>query len=163
MRTIPTFPHRGWWIYWVKENKSTNLRWSRMDEHWRFLRTSQDFQTPESSQGEFTNYFPNNDKVTFTTLILHVVSFWSKFHRRAVDSGLIGRFRAIDATEGGNASRSNFQGYVLQNYCENASINTNAYYTCTISIFKFHLLFWKTRWNGDQIKQQENKGYGFTR
>jgi hypothetical protein len=86
-----------------------------MDEHWRFLRTSQDFQTPEFHR-EITNYFPNNDKVTFTASFYSNWLASGQIPQRAVDSGLIGRFRAIDATEGGNTSRSNFQATYFQNY-----------------------------------------------
>ncbi|MFB0907391.1 MAG: TonB-dependent receptor, partial [Spirosomataceae bacterium] len=84
--------------------------------------------------------------------------------QRAIDSGLIGRFGAIDATEGGNTSRSNFQATYFKTIGENASINTNAYYTLyDFELYSNFTFFLEDPVNGDQIKQRENRGMlGFT-
>ncbi|MFB0945769.1 MAG: TonB-dependent receptor plug domain-containing protein [Spirosomataceae bacterium] len=129
-----------------------------------FFEASQDFKRLNLI-GKFTNYFPNNDKITFTAS--HFTSNWlasGQIPQRAIDSGLIGRFGAIDATEGGNTSRSNFQATYFKTIGENASINTNAYYTLyDFELYSNFTFFLEDPINGDQIKQRENRGMlGFT-
>ncbi|MFT6203421.1 MAG: outer membrane receptor protein involved in Fe transport [Spirosomataceae bacterium] len=129
-----------------------------------FFEASQDFKRLNLI-GKFTNYFPNNDKITFTAS--HFTSNWlasGQIPQRAIDSGLIGRFGAIDATEGGNTSRSNFQATYFKTIGENASINTNVYYTLyDFELYSNFTFFLEDPVNGDQIKQRENRGMlGFT-
>jgi outer membrane receptor protein involved in Fe transport len=78
--------------------------------------------------------------------------------QRAVDRGLIGRFGAIDDTEGGKTSRTN----VTINYdfeiSDNQQLSTHLYYSnydfLLYSNFTFFLI---DPVNGDQIRQRESR------
>ncbi len=81
---------------------------------------------------------------------------------RAVESGLIGRFGAIDDTEGGNTSRSN----IALNYNQVLDANTSLKSMIYLSQYDFELysnftFFLDDTINGDQIKQKEKRNiYG---
>lgn len=144
-----------------RQNAYIGAEWMSTDG---FFEASQDFKRLNLI-GKFTNYFQNNDKLTFTAS--HFTSEWlasGQVPQRAIDSGLITRFGAIDATEGGNTSRTNFQATYFKSIGENASINTNAYYTLyDFTLYSNFTFFLEDPINGDQIKQQENRGMlGFT-
>lgn len=144
-----------------RQNAYIGAEWMSTDG---FFEASQDFKRLNLI-GKFTNYFRNNDKLTFTAS--HFASEWlasGQVPQRAIDSGLITRFGAIDATEGGNTSRTNFQTTYFKSIGENASINTNAYYTLyDFTLYSNFTFFLEDPINGDQIKQRENRGMlGFT-
>ncbi len=144
-----------------KQNAYIGAEWMSTDG---FFEAPQDFKRLNLI-GKFTNYFRNNDKVTFTAS--HFTSNWlasGQIPQRAVDSRLISRFGAIDATEGGNTSRTNFQATYFKSIGENASINTNAYYTLyDFTLYSNFTFFLEDPINGDQIKQREDRGMvGFT-
>ncbi len=78
--------------------------------------------------------------------------------QRAVDSGLITRFGAIDDTEGGTTSRSNLMAKHRKIIGENASITSSVY----LSHYDFELysnftFLLEDSVNGDQIRQKENR------
>lgn len=78
--------------------------------------------------------------------------------QRAIDAGLIGRFGAIDDTEGGKTSRTN----VLANLSQQIDENTTAEHLAYFSAYNFELysnftFFLNDPVNGDQIKQKENR------
>lgn len=109
--------------------------------------------------GKYTYTDANKDKVTLTAS--HFQSKWDasgQIPQRAVDQGLIGRFGAIDDTEGGQTSRTNLTLQHLKNLEHNAVLKTNAY----VSKYDFELysnftFFLEDPVNGDQIKQQEER------
>jgi outer membrane receptor for Fe3+-dicitrate len=145
----------------INQKAYIGAEWTSTDG---FFEVSQDFKRLNLI-GKFTNYFPNNDKVTFTAS--HFTSNWlasGQIPQRAIDSGRISRFGAIDATEGGNTSRSNFQATYFKTIGESASINTNIYYTLyDFELYSNFTFFLEDPVNGDQIKQRENRGMlGFT-
>tara|TARA_B100001146_G_scaffold221442_1_gene231855 strand:- start:13697 stop:15985 length:2289 start_codon:yes stop_codon:yes gene_type:complete len=109
--------------------------------------------------GRYTYTNPNADKITLTAS--HFQSKWDasgQIPQRAVDQGLIGRFGAIDDTEGGQTSRTNLTLQHLKNLEHDAVLKTNAY----VSHYDFELysnftFFLEDPINGDQIKQQEER------
>ena len=109
--------------------------------------------------GKYTFTDANKDKITLTAS--HFQSKWDasgQIPQRAVDQGLIGRFGAIDDTEGGQTSRSNLTLQHLKNLEHNAVLKTNAY----LSKYDFELysnftFFLEDPINGDQIKQKEER------
>jgi outer membrane receptor for Fe3+-dicitrate len=77
---------------------------------------------------------------------------------RAVEQGLISRFGAIDDTEGGNTSRTNFALHHTKFMADNSTLKTNTY----ISQYDFELysnftFFLEDPENGDQIRQKEDR------
>ncbi|MCC4211614.1 TonB-dependent receptor [Leeuwenhoekiella parthenopeia] len=109
--------------------------------------------------GRYTYTNLNADKITLTAS--HFQSKWDasgQIPQRTVDQGLIGRFGAIDYTEGGQTSRTNLSLQHLKNLEHDAVLKTNAY----VSHYDFELysnftFFLEDPVNGDQIKQQEDR------
>ena len=107
--------------------------------------------------------FNNQEDQDFSITLSHFQSKWDasgQIPQRAVDAGLIGRFGAIDDTEGGNTSRSNFLVNHMKQLDEHSSITSKAF----ISKYDFELfsnftffLDDPTNTNGDQIRQKENR------
>ncbi len=106
-------------------------------------------------------------KNRFSASISYFNSEWDasgQIPQRAVDSGLISRFGAIDDTEGGETSRKNI---ILNNEYhidEQSGMSTSLYYSqydfLLFSNFTFYL---NDPENGDQIKQSETREiYGVT-
>ncbi len=83
--------------------------------------------------------------------------------QRAVDSGLIGRFGAIDDTEGGNTSRINFSGTYTKYLNSNASVKSTFFYSrYQFELYSNFTFFLEDSINGDQIKQLEDRDiFGF--
>ncbi len=127
------------------------------------------FESPQNFSrinlmGKYTGNLSPKDKLGIT--LSHFDSKWDasgQIPQRAVDSGLITRFGAIDDTEGGTTSRSNLLVSHHKFINNNASIKSTAY----ISQYDFELysnftFFLGDSLNGDQIKQKENRMiYGF--
>lgn len=109
--------------------------------------------------GKATHTRSNQDKVSLTASTFS--SRWDasgQVPQRAVNSGLIGRFGAIDDTEGGQTSRTN----VLLNYrkhlTEQSYVKNSVYYTnYNFELFSNFTFFLNDPINGDQIKQKENR------
>ena len=129
-----------------------------------FLSTDGPFESPQNFNrinlfGKYTGFVSNTDKIGFT--ISHFNSKWDasgQIPQRAVDSGYISRFGAIDDTEGGYTARSN----ALINYDriidEKSTIKSYVY----LSKYDFELysnftFFLEDPINGDQIRQKENR------
>jgi len=91
----------------------------------------------------------------------HFQSKWDasgQIPQRAVDNGSIGRFGAIDDTEGGNTSRTN----LLVNHDKQLDQHSRFKSKFFISKYDFELysnftFFLEDPVNGDQIKQKENR------
>lgn len=78
--------------------------------------------------------------------------------QRAVDSGLIGRFGAIDATEGGNTHRINAAMNHTAILGEHTSVKSKAYYSrYGFELYSNFTFFLNDSVNGDQIKQYERR------
>lgn len=128
-----------------------------------YLQTDSYFDAPQNFNRTnlFSKYtlFNESSKVSFS--IFHFDSKWNasgQIPQRAVDQGLIGRFGAIDDTEGGNTSRSIVNFKHDKQLDENSTLKTSAY----LSLYDFELysnftFFLEDPINGDQIKQKEKR------
>ena len=114
--------------------------------------------------GRYTTELAGGSKLSF--LASHFESKWDASGQipvRAVEQGLIGRFGAIDDTEGGFTGRTNLAGQFLRVVDRNTFIKTDAWYSRydfdLVSNFTFFL---EDPVNGDQIRQTENRElFGF--
>ncbi len=78
--------------------------------------------------------------------------------QRAVDAGLIGRFGAIDDTEGGNTHRINAAFNHKAILGEHTTVSSNAYYSrYGFELYSNFTFFLNDSLNGDQIKQYERR------
>ncbi|AZQ44714.1 TonB-dependent receptor [Nonlabens ponticola] len=78
--------------------------------------------------------------------------------QRAVDRGLIGRFGAIDDTEGGETSRTDVNLNYETSLSDNEKLSTHAYYSrYNFLLFSNFTFFLEDPINGDQIRQQESR------
>ncbi|CAL2103089.1 TonB-dependent receptor [Tenacibaculum sp. 190130A14a] len=114
--------------------------------------------------GKYTVNVSDSDKIG--VMLSHFTSKWDasgQIPQRAVDSGLINRFGAIDDTEGGNTSRSNFLLTYDKILSENASIKNKVFYSkYSFELFSNFTFFLDDPINGDQIKQKETRNiFGF--
>ena len=109
--------------------------------------------------GKYSSSITQTDRIGLT-----LSHFWSKWDasgqipQRAVDRGLIGRFGAIDDTEGGFTSRTN----IILNYDKFINDNTIITNQLFYSIYEFELFsnftfYLEDPIHGDQIKQRENR------
>ncbi|OIQ40284.1 MAG: TonB-dependent receptor [Bacteroidetes bacterium MedPE-SWsnd-G1] len=135
-----------------------------------FIATDGPFESPQNFNrfnifGKYTGAISDKDKVGLT--LSHFTSHWDasgQIPQRAVDSGMITRFGAIDDTEGGNTSRTN----VLFNYDTRINEFSTLKNTVFMSHYDFELysnftFYLNDPINGDQIRQKEDRIiYGFT-
>ena len=114
--------------------------------------------------GKFNFQLPGNQHVSVSAS--HLQSKWDasgQIPQRAVDSGLIDRFGAIDDTEGGNTSRTN----LILNHTKIISPTQKLESTAYVTHYDFELysnftFFLEDPVNGDQIMQQEDRNlFGF--
>ncbi|WP_228236885.1 TonB-dependent receptor [Allomuricauda sp. M10] len=109
--------------------------------------------------GRYRYALPGNQELLLTAS--HFSSKWDasgQIPQRAIDQGLIGRFGAIDDTEGGQTSRTNFVLDHNKNLGTGKSLHTMAF----VSHYDFELysnftFFLEDPVNGDQIRQKENR------
>ena len=132
------------------------------------ISTDGPFDSPQNFKrinlfGKYTGNITSTEKLGMT--FSHLSSKWDasgQIPQRAVDSGLIGRFGAIDDTEGGNTGRTN----VLVNYekilTNDSYIKSSLYYSkYDFELFSNFTFFLEDEINGDQIKQKEDRNiYG---
>jgi outer membrane cobalamin receptor len=98
---------------------------------------------------------------TLTTTFMGFTSKWNasgQIPDRAVESGMVGFYGAIDNTEGGKTSRSNANVELLTNLNSGSVIRNQLFY----SKYKFELysnftFFKEDPVNGDQIRQKEDR------
>lgn len=102
---------------------------------------------------------PDNQKLKLTAS--HFQSKWDasgQIPQRAIDDGSIGRFGAIDDTEGGNTSRTNLLINHSKLLSENKKLETRAYYShYDFELFSNFTFFLEDPINGDQIAQREDR------
>ncbi len=107
----------------------------------------------------YKNQLSENSHMTISAS--HFTSQWDasgQVPNRAVENNTIGRFGAIDDTEGGNTSRSNVWMDYTTLLGKNDYVKTNFFY----SNYKFELFsnftyFLEDSVNGDQIRQYEDR------
>lgn len=110
----------------------------------------------------FTKYNSKISKQTYLTLTASTFnSKWNasgQIPERAVNSGMIGFYGAIDSTEGGETSRSNINAQFITTL-KNGSFFKNQFYYSNY-FFDLHTNFTfylDDPINGDQIRQKENR------
>ena len=114
--------------------------------------------------GKFSTYLKGNDKLSVS--VSHFTSRWDasgQIPQRAVDSGLITRWGAIDDTEGGTTSRSNVNVSYNALLKDDLQFKSNVFYSkYDFELFSNFTFFLEDPINGDQIKQHESRNiYGF--
>ena len=109
--------------------------------------------------GKYNTYLQGNDRLSLS--VSHFTSRWDasgQIPQRAVNSGLITRFGAIDDTEGGTTSRSNVNlsyDAILKN---DLQFKSNVFYTkYDFELYSNFTFFLDDPINGDQIKQHESR------
>ncbi|MEZ4884237.1 MAG: TonB-dependent receptor [Chitinophagales bacterium] len=102
-----------------------------------------------------------NENKILTATFSHFNSQWDasgQIPQRAVDRGLIGRFGAIDDTEGGNTSRTNLN-LQMTSFTENGNLFKNQFYYShyDFELYSNFTFFLEDAENGDQIRQKEDR------
>ncbi|WP_420459131.1 TonB-dependent receptor domain-containing protein [Neolewinella sp.] len=113
--------------------------------------------------GRYTAELENGNRLSL--LASHFSSKWDASGQipvRAVEQGLIGRFGAIDDTEGGYTSRSNLLGAFTSVVDRSTFVKTTAYYSrYAFELYSNFTFFLEDPENGDQIRQAEDRNlYG---
>lgn len=105
--------------------------------------------------------FNNHENQELTLSISHFQSKWDasgQVPQRAIDQGLITRFGAIDDTEGGNTSRSNFWVNHSKQLDEHSKVKSKAYISkYDFELFSNFTFFLEDPVNADQIRQKEDR------
>lgn len=109
--------------------------------------------------GKYHGHITKNTSLTFTAS-----TFWSKWSAsgqipdRAVESGLIGFYGAIDPNEGGATSRTNANAEFLTLTKRNHVWKNQVFYSnYNFELFSNFTFFLEDPINGDQIKQAEGR------
>jgi TonB-dependent Receptor Plug Domain len=129
-----------------------------------YMATDNYFDAPQNFNrinlfGKYTTKVSDMDKISFS--LSHFSSNWDasgQIPERAVKEGLISQFGAIDNTEGGNTSRSNFNIQYNRKIDDQSYIKNSAYINkYDFELFSNFTFFLNDPINGDQIKQKENR------
>lgn len=129
-----------------------------------YLTTDGPFDSPQNFNrlnifGKYTGQVSSTDQIGVT--LSHFKSKWDASGQipvRAVESGLIGRFGAIDDTEGGSTSRTNLM-VRHQKIIDKQSFIKNVAFASTydFELYSNFTFFLEDPVNGDQIRQKENR------
>ncbi|MFY0624765.1 MAG: TonB-dependent receptor plug domain-containing protein [Reichenbachiella sp.] len=129
-----------------------------------YLASDGPFESPQNFNrinlfGKYTGFISNTNKIGI--VVSHFNSKWDasgQIPERAVNNGSISRFGAIDDTEGGNTSRTNF----LINYDkvinDNSSVSSSIYFSqYNFELYSNFTFYLEDPINGDQIRQKESR------
>lgn len=129
-----------------------------------YLLTDGPFDSPQNFKrvnlmGKYRTQLKNGQLLNFTAS--HFQSKWDasgQIPERAVNAGLIGRFGAIDDTEGGSTSRSNLALNLLSPVADDAFLKSKVYFSkYDFELYSNFTFFLNDPVNGDQIRQKENR------
>ncbi|MBG6188503.1 TonB-dependent receptor [Flavobacterium sp. CAN_S2] len=129
-----------------------------------YILTDGPFDSPQNFNrinllGKYSAILKDNSK--FSILASRFSSKWDasgQIPQRLVDNGTISRFGAVDDTEGGNTSRTNFNASLIKPIDENTFLKANAFYSnYQFELYSNFTFFLDDPINGDQIKQKENR------
>ncbi|MFT4203071.1 MAG: TonB-dependent receptor plug domain-containing protein [Chitinophagaceae bacterium] len=129
-----------------------------------YLMTDNYFDAPQNFTrvnlfGKYTAQLSPKDRISLS--VSHFQSKWDasgQIPERAVESGLISFFGAIDSTEGGNTDRSNFILQYDKQLSDKAYIKNNAYYShYDFELYSNFTFYLNDPVNGDQIRQKEKR------
>ena len=133
-----------------------------------YILTDGPFDSPQNFNrvnllGKYSAILDDNSKFSITAS--RFSSKWDasgQIPQRLVDNGTISRFGAVDDTEGGNTSRTNFNASLKKPIDENTFMKANAFYSkYEFELYSNFTFFLEDPINGDQIKQKENRSiYG---
>tara|TARA_R110001632_G_scaffold1883_3_gene8449 strand:+ start:35681 stop:37927 length:2247 start_codon:yes stop_codon:yes gene_type:complete len=134
-----------------------------------YIETDGPFESPQNftRTNFFTKYtktFKNFDQLSLT--LSHFTSNWDasgQIPQRAVDNGTITRFGAIDDTEGGKTSRTNFNIQHSKTLQNESILTTNVFFSkYNFELYSNFTFFLDDPINGDQIRQfEEREIFGF--
>ncbi|MFD2561490.1 TonB-dependent receptor [Aquimarina rubra] len=134
-----------------------------------YLESDGPFESPQNFNriniaGKYTAQLNDNTKLSLAAS--HFTSRWDasgQIPNRAVAQGIISRFGAIDDTEGGNTSRTNFNVTYNKFITDNSTFKTNVFYTLyDFELYSNFTFFLNDPINGDQIRQKEHRNlFGF--
>lgn len=129
-----------------------------------YISTDGPYDSPQNfrrfnAMGKYTSFLNDNSKLSLSAS--HFNSTWDasgQIPQRAVDAGLIGRFGAIDDTEGGTTRRTNINLHYNKYINDNTILKANTFYTnYQFELYSNFTFFLEDPDNGDQIKQKENR------
>ncbi|NOT52679.1 MAG: TonB-dependent receptor [Chitinophagaceae bacterium] len=128
------------------------------------------FESPQdfhrfNMMGKYNTWFGNQSQLTITASTFD--SKWNasgQIPGRAVQSGMIGRFGAIDDTEGGNTSRTNVSIKFNKQWKSNWKTTDQLYFSrYKFNLFSNFTFFLDDPVNGDMINQKEERNtWGYT-
>ena len=106
-------------------------------------------------------HYKDIGKEELTLTASHFQSKWDasgQIPQRAIDQGIIGRFGAIDDTEGGQTSRSNIMMNHTKFLGDDQFLKTRAFVSSyDFELFSNFTFFLEDTENGDQIRQYEDR------
>ena len=129
-----------------------------------YVLTDGPFESPQNFSrinwmGKYTGRLDNNDEISLSAS--YFTSSWDasgQVPQRAIDTGLISRFGAIDDTEGGKTSRKNINLSYIKNISNHAFVKNTVFYSqYDFELYSNFTFFLDDAENGDQIKQKENR------
>jgi len=133
-----------------------------------YLQTDNYFDSPQDFKrinlyGKYSALISSNTKINISASTFQ--SSWNasgQIPERAVRDNTIGRFGAIDNTEGGNTGRSNLQLGIIHKINSSSSLKSDFFVSSyNFSLYSNFTFFLEDSINGDQIHQYENrKVYG---
>ena len=123
-----------------------------------FFESSQDFRR---FNGTLKYHGSISHNSTLTTTLTGFTSKWNasgQIPDRAVESGLVGFYGAIDNTEGGKTSRYNANVELLTNLADGAVFRNQVFYTrYKFELYSNFTFYKEDPVNGDQIRQKEDR------
>jgi hypothetical protein len=129
-----------------------------------YILTDGPFDSPQNFNrinlfGKYSAILTDNSK--FSILASRFSSKWDasgQIPQRLVDNGTISRFGAVDDTEGGNTSRTNFSASLSKPINENTFLKSNAFYSnYRFELYSNFTFYLEDPINGDQIRQKEDR------
>lgn len=109
--------------------------------------------------GKYTALLDDEQRVSLSASAFQ--STWNasgQIPERAVENGQIGRFGAIDDTEGGITSRYNFNFEHTKNLGDNRLLRNQLFYSdYAFELYSNFTFFLEDSLNGDQIRQKEHR------
>ncbi|WP_340202582.1 TonB-dependent receptor [Ascidiimonas sp. W6] len=128
-----------------------------------FFQSSQNFNRINLF-AKYSGYLNDTDKLSFS--VSNFSSTWDasgQIPERAVASGQISRFGAIDDTEGGTTGRTNINMTYHKIISDNTFVKNQVFYShYDFELYSNFTFFLNNPEEGDQIRQKENRQiYGF--
>ncbi|WP_158837775.1 TonB-dependent receptor [Polaribacter sp. L3A8] len=129
-----------------------------------YIETDGAFESPQNFNrvnifGKYNAFINDTDRISLTAS--HFTSSWDasgQVPEREIANGNINRFGAIDDTEGGFTSRTNFNVELNKTLDDDSLLKANAFYShYNFELYSNFTFFLEDAVNGDQIKQFEDR------